>query len=136
MLITVTVEIITRLLSINLIKRKIMNKLKMLVLVATIAFSSILTASTNPTEKSEPTSITKTVGELLKNPELQLNKEVNALVSFLINEKDEIVVLSVETDNKAVEDYIKNRLNYKKISKETISPFKALKIPVKITKSS
>lgn len=113
-----------------------MKTLKMLVLVVAITTSSVLSASTNPIEKNEPTSITETVGKLLKNPDFQLNEDVSALVNILINENDEIVVLSVETSNKTVDRYIKNRLNYKKLSKEMgNSPIGRLKIPVKITKS-
>ena len=113
-----------------------MRTLKMLVLVVAIALSSVLSASTNPIEKAEPASITETVGELLKNPEFQLNKEVHAMVTVFINENDEMVVLSVNTDSKALENYIKGRLNYKKLSKEAIGSKKSFKIPVKIIKSN
>ncbi len=110
--------------------------LKMLVLVVAITFSSVLSASTNPIEKAEPASITETVGDLLKNPDFQLNEEVNAMVKIFINKNDEMVVLSVDTDNKSAEKYIKSRLNYKKLSKEVIGASKAFKIPVRITKSN
>ena len=113
-----------------------MRTLKMLVLVVAIALSSVLSASTNPIDKAEPVSITETVGELLKNPEFQLNKEVHAMVTVFINENDEMVVLSVDTDSKALENYIKGRLNYKKLSKEAIGSKKSFKIPVKIIKSN
>jgi len=132
----VTVVIFDRLFSINLKIELIMRTLKMLVLVVAITFSSVLTASTNPNEKAEPATINKTVGELLKNPDFQLNKEVNAMVAVFINQNDEMVVLSVDTDNKSVENYIKRRLNYQKLSKEAIGYNKSFRIPVKITKSN
>jgi hypothetical protein len=113
-----------------------MRTLKMLVLVVAITFSSVLSASTDPNEKVEPASITETVGELLKNPEFQLNKEVSAMVTVFINENDEMVVLSVDTDSKKVDYYIKGRLNYKKLSKEAIGSKTSFKIPVKIKKSN
>ena len=112
-----------------------MKTLKMLVLAVAITFSSVLTASTNPIDKAEPTSITQVVGELLKNPYFQLNEEVHAMVDVFINQKDEIVVLSVDTDNKVVEKYIKTRLNYKKLTKETLGLKRSFKIPVTIVKS-
>ena len=108
----------------------------MLVLIVAITFSSVLSASTDPIEKAEPASITETVGELLKNPDFQLNKEVNVIVDVFINDNNEIVVLSVDTDNKSVEIYIKSRLNYKKLSKEAIVYSKSFKIPVKIIRSN
>ena len=113
-----------------------MKTLKVLVLVVTIAFSSVLAASTNPIKKGEPTTVSETVGELLKNPDFQLNKEVDAVVSIFINENDEMVVLSVETDSKLVEKYIKTRLNYKKLAKEVFGYDKSYKIPVKMVKSN
>ncbi len=112
-----------------------MKTLKMLVLVVAITFSSVLTASTNPNEKAGPATITETVKDLLKNPMFELNKEVNAMVEIFINQNDEIVVLSVATDNKTVESYIKSRLNYQKLTKEAIGSTKSFKIPVKIIKS-
>jgi hypothetical protein len=112
-----------------------MRTLKMLVLVVAITFSSVLSASTNPIEKAEPATITEVVGELLKNPKFQLETEVNAMVTVFINENDEMVVLSVDTDSEVVEHYIKGRLNYKKLSKEAIGSKTSFKIPVKVKKS-
>lgn len=113
-----------------------MKALKMLVLVVAITFSSAVSASTNPIEKSEPATVSETVGELLKNPEFKLNEDVNAIVSIYINEQDEMVVISVDTENELVAKYIKNRLNYKKLSKEVFGYNKSYKVPVKMVKSN
>jgi hypothetical protein len=112
-----------------------MKNLKMLVLVVALAFSSVLSASTNPIEKVEPASISKTVQKLLKNPSFQLKENVSAMVEVLINQDNEMVVLSVDTNSKLVEHYIKRRLNYKKLPKETIVDSKKFKIPVTILES-
>jgi hypothetical protein len=112
-----------------------MKTLKMLVLVAIVAFSSVLSASTDPSEKADPATINETVRALLKNPEFQVNKEINAMVTVFINENDQMVVVSVDTDNKAVEYYIKGRLNYQKLSKEAIGNRNSFKITVKLIKS-
>ena len=113
-----------------------MRTLKMLVLVVAITFSSVLTASTDPIEKADPASITETVSDLLKNPNFKISEEVSAMVEIFINQNDEIVVLSVETDNKTVASYIKSRLNYQKLSKDAIGYTKSFKIPVKLVKSN
>lgn len=109
--------------------------LKMLVLVVAVTFSSVLSASTNPNENAEPESITESIGDLLKDPSFQLDEDVNAMVKIFINQDNEIVVLSVKTDNKILEAFIKNRLNYKKLSKEIVGYNKSFKIPIKMTKS-
>jgi len=109
--------------------------LKMLVLVVAITFSSVLSASTNPNENAESASITETVTDLLQNPNFQLYEDVNAMVKIFINDDNEIVVLSVATVNKAVESFIKRRLNYKKLSKKVLGDSKSFVFPVKIIKS-
>ena len=113
-----------------------MKNLKVLVLVVAIAFSSVVSANTNPIKDLEPVSISKSVGKLLKNPDFQLDQEVNAVVDIFINNDNEIVVLSVDTDNEKVEKYIKNRLNYKKVSNTAFGTKKSFKVPVKMVKSS
>ncbi len=72
----------------------------------------------------------------MKNPSFQFNKEVKAIVAVFINQNDEMVVLSVDTDSKSLENYIKRRLNYKKLSKEAIGYRKSFKIPITITRSN
>ena len=65
-----------------------MKTLKVLVLVVAITFSSVLSASTNPKEKAGPVSISESVGDLLQNPNFQLNEDVNAMVKIFINEDE------------------------------------------------
>ncbi|WP_411894659.1 hypothetical protein [Winogradskyella sp. A2] len=109
-----------------------MKALKMFVLAVAITFSSVLTASTNPANDAEPKTVTETVGDLLKNPDLQLNAEVDAIVDLVINENNEMVVLNVETSDETVANFIKYRLNYKKLSKEAIGYNRSFKVPVKL----
>jgi len=110
-----------------------MKTLKMLVLIVAITFSSAISASTNSIENAEPGTITATISELLKNPKVQFDKDMSAMVEVTINKNNELVVLSVGTQDKAFESFIKNRLNYKKVSKEVIGNQKNFKIPVTIT---
>ncbi len=111
--------------------------LKMLVLVAIIAFSSTVSASTNLSEKvDEPNLISETVSKLLERPYFQLNEDINTKVEIAINKDKEIVVLSVDTKDKKVENYIKSRLNYKKIPNDVIvDGVEHYTIPIKMLKS-
>ena len=111
-----------------------MKTLKMLVLIVAITFSGAMSASTNPIENAEPETMTATISELLKNPKVEFNKDMSAMVEVTVNQNNELVVLSVDTQNKAFESFIKNRLNYKKVSKEVVGNQKHFKIPVTITK--
>lgn len=112
-----------------------MKTLKMLTLVVAITFSSVLSASTNPTKKAESTTITETIGGLLKDPHFHLESDEHIIVDFFVNKDDQIVVLSVDTENIVIENYIKGRLNYKKLPKTAIKTNR-FKIPVKILKSN
>ncbi|MFT5848993.1 MAG: hypothetical protein ACJARX_001836 [Psychroserpens sp.] len=111
-----------------------MKKLKMLVLVVAITFSSAMSASTNPIEKAKPETVTETISELLKDPGIQFDTELSAMVEFTINKDNEIVVLSVSTQSKALESFIKHRLNYKKVAQEAVGTQKNFILPVKIKK--
>lgn len=111
-----------------------MKTLKMLALVVVFAFSGVLAASTEPVKKTgdEPTTVTSAVSELLKNPQLELNYDEKATVMLTINEDNEIVVLSVDSENVDVKSFIKSRLNYKKLDVNFSSKLKAFNVPVKI----
>ena len=52
---------------------------------------------------------------MLKDNKFSVSEDLTADVRFTINDKDEIVVLSVSTSDKALEGFIKGRLNYKKV---------------------
>ena len=98
-----------------------MRTLKMLLLIVSITFSSIASADTNPVEDLKKTNssnqlISQTVSKLLEDSYVQLNADTKATVKLAVNKDGEIVVLYVETNNEDVEAYIKNRLNYKKVS--------------------
>ena len=90
-----------------------MKSIKMLFLVLAITFTSVLTANTNPIP-AEPIGLTKEIGTLLKNPKFKVTEDLVANVTFILNKDKEIVVLNVDTESKALEIYIKNRLNYNK----------------------
>ncbi|MEM9678856.1 MAG: hypothetical protein AAF901_00920 [Bacteroidota bacterium] len=115
-----------------------MKQLKVLVLVVAVAFSSVLSASTKPekAKKAESTNVTQTVGELLKNPSFELKHDAKAMVILTINKDNEFVVLSVDSEDETVENFIKSRLNYKKVAEDvSTGRTKTFKIPVRITAS-
>ena len=86
-----------------------MKTMKSLLLVAAIAFSSVLSAST-PDEKAktkataETTAISEAVEQLLQNPTFDVEKDLTAKVTLTINKNNEIVVLSVECERHLIID--------------------------------
>ena len=103
----------------------------MLLLVLAITFGSAVSANTLSIEK-DPTSLNEKITKLLKNPSLNLDHEINANVTFMFNKNSEIVVLAVDCDCKQTSNYIKNRLNYKKLDVSVEDLNKTFVVPVKI----
>jgi len=115
-----------------------MKTMKTYLLVAAIAFSSVLSASTNPdkakTAKAEQTTvITDAVEKLLENPTFFVDHEMTARVTLTINKDNEIVVLSVECEDESLEGYVKSRLNYNALPSQVKKGQKTFVIPVRIT---
>ncbi len=105
--------------------------IKTLLLVLAITFGSLVSANTLSIEK-DPTSLKDKITKLLKNPNFNLEEEVNATVTLMFNKNGELVVLAVDSDNEAAESYIKDRLNYKKLDVNVESLNKTFVMPVKI----
>lgn len=115
----------------------IMKNLK--TIIAIFAISLATTFSTTATEKS-PSEITKqmrteVVSKLGDNLNIEFDKSTtSAEVSFMINDKNEIVVVNVKSKVNEFNSYVKNKLNYKKINVKGIKKGKIYIIPVKINK--
>jgi hypothetical protein len=108
-----------------------MKTIKMLLLVLAITFGSVVSANTLTIEK-DPTSLNEKITKLLKNPSLNLDHEINANVTFMLNKNSEIVVLAVDCNCKQTSNYIKNRLNYRKLDVSVEDLNKTFVVPVKI----
>ena len=114
-----------------------MKTIKSFLLIAAIAFSSVLTASTNPTEAeaaktAESEVITQEVGKLLQNPTFLVDHDMYANVTITINKNNELVVLTVDSEEGIVEGFIKTRLNYQTLPETFKSGDRTFIVPVKI----
>ncbi len=114
-------------------KNKIMRKIK----IASVAFMLFATlgAFANKGNNEIPEkSLSSQIYEMLKQNsfELQYN-EMTADVRFTINEKGEMVVLSVETKNEVLENFVKSRLNYQKVESGNPVEGKIYTVAVRIT---
>jgi len=66
----------------------------------------------------EETKIREQIVDLLKRPEIRIEEEVlNANIKFILNANNEIVVLTVDSNQEMVDNYVKSRLNYQKLNK-------------------
>ena len=113
-----------------------MKTFKTFLLAAVIAISFTLSAYATETTKEtieEPTTIIKEIKKLLNKPNFKIDQDLNALVKIVINQDNQMVVLSVDSNNKMVESYIKSRLNYKTLDNNITEKDKAYIVPVRIT---
>ena len=67
----------------------------------------------------------KEITALMKNPIMEGLNEVEASISFLINAKNEVVVLNVKTESNYIDRFIKSRLNYQEIDTRDLKKNKA-----------
>ena len=108
-----------------------MKTIKMILLVLAFTFGSVVSSNALTIEK-DPTSLKEEITNLLKNPSLEVEHEINANVTFIVTKNREIVVLAVDCNCKQTSNFIKNRLNYKKLDVGVESLNKTFVVPVKI----
>jgi len=108
------------------------STIKMLMLVVAITFSTVLSASTTELATEEPKTLTEKIQDLLKNPSFIAEEEMHASVTLMLNKNRELVVLSIDTESDVAKNFIKSRLNYKKMDVGVSSINKTFVVPVKI----
>ena len=107
-----------------------MKKFSVLLAALVLLGSSTAFAAIDPAN-AETTTTNVEMTKLLKNPGFIVDHEMEANVLFTVNEDNEIVVLSVETEDSQVETYIKERLNLHKL-KSDLESGKQYVLPVRI----
>jgi hypothetical protein len=109
--------------------RKIKN-----VTVALMLFATLGVFATEGKKDVPVKNLSSQIYDLLKENQFNVEtSELTADVRFIINEKGEVVVLSVETNNEVLENFVKARLNYQKVKNTAIVPGRVYEIPVRIT---
>ncbi len=109
-----------------------MKTIKLLLLMVMITFSSVLSASTTPKHATKNT-IVSDIAKRLENPKFILEADVLTNVTFVVNKNNEIVILSVDSDNDVIIDYIKSRLNYTKVSDTSYNKNIKYIVPIRIS---
>jgi hypothetical protein len=68
----------------------------------------------------------------LQSPSFVIEKDIVASVTLTINKNNEIVVLSVDTDDDTLERFVKSRLNYSELPSNAITKEKTFIVPVRL----
>ncbi len=114
-----------------------MKKWSVLPVAAALLFatSALATEGEKAKKESPKSSICAEIGSLLKDNNLVLNEqdELNAWVSFMVNDEHEIVVLTVRTDSEVVERFVKAKLNYQSVANTGLLPGSTYEVPIRFT---
>jgi len=109
-----------------------MKTLKTIAVAVTLLIGTTLFANNELTDKRDLTpTVTQEIGDLLEDPSFKVEKEVMAYATFMLNDNNEIVVLSVDTEDETVEKFVKSRLNYQKLE-NSLKEGKQYQVPIKI----
>ncbi|MBW1297498.1 hypothetical protein [Aquimarina litoralis] len=89
---------------------------KLIVLAVAILTSTQIFANDKKAEETNEQKLRSEIALLLKRPEIKLDTdEIKANIEFIVNTNGEIVILTVDSEKEAIEEYVKFRLNYKKV---------------------
>lgn len=113
-----------------------MKNLKTFIAILAISLSTIF--STTASEK-EPSKITKKLRtEIVSMLDLKIKMEINKSskvdLSFMINNKNEIVIVNIDSNVDEFKFYLKSKLNYKKIKLKGVKKGEIFKMPIKLNK--
>ena len=110
-----------------------MKKIKSILLAAMLVCVTSLTAASKPSvDITINDQASKEIAELLKSPSFEITKNESASISLIVNDNNELVVLSVKTENQQVEKFVKSRLNYHKLE-TNLEKGREYKVPLTIT---
>jgi len=109
--------------------------MKKLIIVAIALFTLNIAAAEKPVKPSE--TLRADIVELIGSETTFDfdNEEYVVDVIFTVTSKNEIIVLSTDTENKEMANFIKNKLNYKKVNFKEHKNGELFLLPVKFKKS-
>ncbi|WP_299665338.1 hypothetical protein [uncultured Polaribacter sp.] len=113
-----------------------MKNLKTIIAVIAISLSTVFSVSATdpkPKDSKETKTLRKEMSSFIgKNIPIELKKTTKVEVSFIINNSNEIVVVSINSEVSKLNSFLKRKLNYKKIITKGIKRGEIYKMPLKI----
>lgn len=115
-----------------------MKKLKLVITAMVLSFVTLTSFATdvkfNDTNTAFRNEIVSLIGSEIPSY-LTNGKDMKAKISLMINNKNEVIIVSVDSKSNSIESYIKARLNYQKIDAKGIEKGKIYKIPLTVKQS-
>lgn len=108
-----------------------MKKLAVVIFVFAMSVNAAF-ANDDDKLKKKTSEVRTEVVKLLGDYDNVVDVNLNTSVSFIINRKNQIVVLDVDSRNQHLISYVKRKLNYKKIEVSTLNYMKVYRLPLKV----
>lgn len=109
-----------------------MRKLSLVFVAAMLLVTGNIFAN-NVAKDNPKKDLSIQIGALLENTSFTNDDvDLTAQVRFTLNNQGEIVVLSVDTEDKRLESFVKARLNYKKVEISNFKEGEKFTIPIRI----
>lgn len=106
-----------------------MKNLKIITAVVALAFLSLSFTNTTETKNELHQQIVELIGDSSRSLE---NMNLKAEIIITLNEKSEIVVMSVKSDSGLLDGFVKSKLNYKKVKVKVLNPGELYSFPLTI----
>jgi len=117
-----------------------MKKLKLTIAVIALCLSTIVATATETktvTSKSSKNLRSKIVKLLGDEAPTYLTdgNDVKAELSLMLNKKNQIVIVSVDSKSSLIDGYVKSKLNYQVVSVKGLKKGKIYRVPLTIEQS-
>ena len=114
---------------VNLLKRTIMRTIKSTLMALVLLVGTTLIAANPIVDKENKDEASKEIAQLLDDPDFEFENGTAAIVTLMVNSEGEMVILSVSTEDRQIENYIKSRLDHQKLA-NTLETGKTYELPI------
>ena len=117
-----------------------MKKLKLTITAIALCFATITASATEtkPSNKEANKAFRSKIVSLIGSEApsyLTQGKDVTAKLSLMLNNKNQVIVVSVDSKSGNVEEYVKSKLNYQKINVKGLKKGEIYRVPLTIKQS-
>ena len=110
-----------------------MKNLKLFIAIVAISVTSVMSVSANTEPKEAKKNLRAQIVTLLGNHSYDLdNQTLTAEISVMLNNKGQLIVISVESEDAQVQTFVKSKLNYKKVAVKEIKKGTVYRISLKM----
>ena len=107
--------------------------------IAALAISLVSTFSAFAVE-TEPKTTNQEIREKIvallgSKVDMELTKDTSVEISFMVNNNNEMVVVSVDSSENTIDSFVKNKLNYKNLSVKGVKKGEIYRVPLTLKKA-